>query len=207
MTRFALAAALPLALAACGGAAPAAAPKASTFTAPASGVTATSGTELERFFPLVDGRLYEYRTEGDSGERGLLVARVHRTDAAHGELQYPTGTKRFELASDGVRATSGAYVLKAPLEVGATWRGEHGGDVRVVSTSASVQTPAGSFSGCVQTVEERLGDSPVRYTTTFCPDVGIVELQAASGETVERAELRSYGAPTTIGPDGLDRVP
>jgi hypothetical protein len=39
--------------------------------------------------------------------------------------------------------------------------------------------------------------------TTFCPDVGIVLLEAASGAAIERAELKSYGPPVEIGPDGL----
>lgn len=192
----------------CGGAsATAPAPHEAALTAPASGVAASSGTAVERFFPLVDGRLYEYRTMSELGEEGLLVARVHRTDATHGELRYPSGTKRFEYTPEGVKNGEGAFVLKAPLEVGASFRGEHGGTTRIVSTSASATTRAGTFSGCVQTTEERLGDRPVRYTTTFCPDVGIVALEAAGPTTVERAELRSYGAPTSIGPDGLQRIP
>jgi hypothetical protein len=104
---------------------------------------------------------------------------------------------------------TGSYVLKMPLEVGNSWRGEHGGTTRVAEVGVSVNVPAGHFDGCVLTVEERFGDRPARYATTFCPDVGIVALEASSGAEAERAELKSYAPPVYIGPDGIDltRVP
>ena len=42
---------------------------------------------------------------------------------------------------------------------------------------------------------------------TELPDVGIVELQAASGEAFERLSLKSYGPPVDLGPDGVRMVP
>jgi hypothetical protein len=52
------------------------------------------------------------------------------------------------------------------------------------------------------TIEERGGDVRATYTTTFCPDVGIVLLEVDAGMQSERAELRSYGPPVFIGPPG-----
>jgi hypothetical protein len=179
-------------------------------TEPPTGMKdAVSGTKVERFFPLVDGKVYQYTTQNEMGEEGLLIARVFRADGTHGELRYPSGrVKRFEYAEDGVKITpSGSYVLKAPLDATSTWRGENGGKTRILALNASVDVKAGHFAGCVQTLEERGGDQPVRYATTFCPDVGIVLLEAASGANLERAELKSYGAPTEVGPDGLRRLP
>ena len=167
-----------------------------------------SGTALERYFPLVDGMLYHYATENEMGEAGLLIARAGRTSERGGQLHFPTGSKRFEYVPDGVTVLvdgSPTYVLKQPLAVGTTWRGEHGGTTRVLSITASVEVPQGHFEGCVQTLEERLGDRPVRYATTFCPGVGVILLEAASGASLERAALKSYATPLEIGPDGTDR--
>lgn len=167
-----------------------------------------SGTALERYFPLVDGMIYHYVTENEMGEAGLLITRAGRTSERGGQLHFPTGSRRFEYVPDGVTVlVDGAptYVLKQPLAVGTTWRGEHGGTTRVLSIAASVEVPQGHFDGCVQTLEERLGDHPVKYATTFCPGVGVVMLEAASGASLERASLKSYAAPIDVGLDGVDR--
>ncbi|MFT3773502.1 MAG: hypothetical protein QM820_49630 [Minicystis sp.] len=200
---------LAIALAACsGGPTPVAS---SPWLAPSEGQKdVASGTSLERFFPLVDGMVYTYKTVNEVGEEGFLIARVYRSDPQHGELRFPTGSKRFEFARDGVilKGRGGdSYVLKAPLEVGTTWVGEHGGKTRVLSVTATVDTPAGHHEGCVQTLEERLGDAPVRYATTFCPAVGVVNLEVATGANYERAELKTYAPPMRMRPDGTDRLP
>jgi hypothetical protein len=199
-----------LGVAGCGaGTDPAVAP--SAWVAPSEGKRGvSSGSALERYFPLVDGNLYQYVTTDEQGDQGMLFARVYRADPRGGELRFPKRSKRFEYAADGLVVHSGTetgYVLKLPLEVGATWRGEHGGHTVITSLDASLQVAAGRFAGCLQTVEERLGDRPVRYTTTFCPDVGVVEIDAVGGTQLDHAELKSYGPPMTIGPDGLQRVP
>lgn len=192
----------------CGPAAPAAGASSGGAPPPPEPVAATSGWAIERFFPLIDGHVYQYVTMNDAGERGLIVARVRRASAAEGELILPSGTKRFAYTSQGViLKESGKFVLGGSLAVGASWPGEHGGLARVVAVPVTVEVPAGSFSGCVQTLEERLGDRPVRYVSTFCPDVGLVALEASGGASYEMAELRSYGPPVQIGPDGLTRTP
>ena len=56
-----------------------------------------------------------------------------------------------------MRVEPGAFVLKEPLEVGTTWPGEHGGKARIIAVNVTIEVPAGRFSGCVQTLEERLG--------------------------------------------------
>lgn len=204
-------AALTLPSMACG-AAPTAGPADASLPAanPEAHATAPSGSALERFFPLVDGMLYQYVTENDQGDRGVLVARVARTEATRGELRLPSAVKRFRFANDGVILESAAgpvYLLKEPVTVGASFRGEHGGQTRIASASASVSVPAGHFDGCLQTIEERAGDRPLRYTSTYCAGTGLVLLEATSSGSFERASLRSYGAPVQMKPDGLERLP
>jgi hypothetical protein len=155
--------------------------------------------------------MYHYATDAN-GEPGVLLARVRRMDAQHGDLVMGGDTKRFEYAADGVRllrsgGQSPAYLLLEPFQTGTSWRGEHGGTVEVAAAGIAVDVPAGHFEGCLQTVEQRGGDRPLRVATTFCPEVGIVVLEASTGEHVERAELRSYGPPVDLGPDGVTRLP
>jgi hypothetical protein len=178
-------------------------------TAPSGVRDVSSNTQSERFFPMIDGHIYFYETLNEMNEKGLLVARVRRSDATHGELLYPSGSKRFEYAADGIRVNVGGdtrYVLKAPFEKTTTWVGEHGGKSRINEVNLSVTVEAGHFEGCIQTLEERLGDAPVRYATTFCPTVGVVAIEAATGANLERAELKSFGEPPPVGPDGLSTI-
>jgi hypothetical protein len=91
--------------------------------------------------------------------------------------------------------------------MGTSWRGEHGGQSRIAKTALTVDAPAGHYEGCVQTIEERLGDRPVKYATTFCPEVGVVALEAATGANFERATLKSYAPPLRMREDGRDKLP
>lgn len=182
-------------------------PRASTpapFTEAGEGARgASSGSAIERFFPIVHGHLWHYDTWSDEGDRGRLLVRARRIDERSGELVTPTGTRRIAFFADGVALPGlGVYVLKAPLAQGNSWKGEHGGWARIEAVGVSVDVPAGQFSGCVVALEEKRGDMPVRYTTTFCPDVGIVALDVDTGAAHERAELRSYGPPVDLGPAG-----
>jgi len=171
----------------------------------------SSRTPLERLFPLRDQYIYQYDTSSDEGAGASMLVHVRRDAEMAGALQLPGGVKRFAYGSDGVRLVKAgaapSYVLKQPLRRGASWRGEHGGRVEVTEIDAAVQVPAGRFAHCVRTVERRGGDQPLQVATTFCPDVGIVLLEAASGAELERAVLRSYGPPVEIGPHGLREAP
>ncbi len=67
--------------------------------------------------------------------------------------------------------------------------------------------PAGHYDGCVQTLEERGGDMPRRWATTFCPEVGVVLLEVAAGANYERASLKSYAPPMRMKADGSEKLP
>jgi hypothetical protein len=165
--------------------------------APASPSPVASNTPLERFFPLEDGHLYQWATD-DNGDRGILLAKVHRTDATHGELRLSNATKRFVFTADGVSYDGGAYILKGPLAVGTSWPGEHGGTTRIATVDAAPKVLAGSYASCVQTIEEGGRVQGARYTTTYCPGVGMVLLEATALGNQARAELKSYGMPVKI---------
>ncbi|HEY8078030.1 MAG TPA: hypothetical protein VIF62_28080 [Labilithrix sp.] len=175
-------------LAACGSDKPAETP----VSAPAA-----SGSPLERYFPLEEGKIYDYTTN-EGGDVGMLVMRVHRVDATHGELRSSNASKRFVYAPDGVAYDGGAYILKAPIAVGNAWPGEHGGTTRIVTKDASPKLTANAYTGCIQTVEEGGRPAGARYQTTYCPDVGMVLLEVSAQGAEARAELKSYAFPITV---------
>jgi hypothetical protein len=159
--------------------------------------TRANASSVEPFFPLDEGKIYHYVTR-DGPDTGMLVAKVHRTDEAHGELRLSNATKRFMFAPDGVAFDGGPYILKAPAEVGNSWPGEHGGTTKITSTDASVSVPAGQYASCLQTVEEGGRPAGSRYETTYCPGVGMVLLVVSAAGSEARAELKSYGMPVKI---------
>jgi hypothetical protein len=178
------------------------------FDAPTGLAGASSSTDVERYFPLVDGTIFHYQTTNEAGERGVLIARVHRIDAMRGELVFPTGKKRFTYTPQGVRLEpAGEFVLAAPIAEGATFRGQNGGRAVIEDTQVVIDVKAGSYRDCVRVVEERGGDRRARYATTFCPGIGIVALEAQAGMTFERAELVSAGPPVNVERDGVTVVP
>jgi hypothetical protein len=166
-------------------------------TAPAK---ASSGSSFEQLFPLEDGNIYAYDTK-DGEETGMLVAKVKRTDATHGELRLSNKTNKLIYAKDGVTYDTGTYILKGPLEVGTSWQGEHGGIVKIASIDQAAKVPAGSYTSCVKTVEEGGALPPgKRYETTYCPGVGMVLLLVKAPVGQATAELKSYGKPVVITP-------
>ncbi len=171
---------------------------------------ARSGTEAESWFPLVDGNIFQYRTLVDDGAGGVLPARAFRTSGKLGELRMPSGTRRFEYREEGLATLTkdGFWMLvfKLPVAIGPTWRGEHGGIARWDATDLAVEVPAGKFTGCARVVEERGGDRPALFATTFCPGTGVVVLEAAGAGAHERAELTYAGPPFDLGPEGTKRV-
>ncbi len=173
-------------------------------SSPATPATPAASTDFERFFPLEEGKIYNYVTK-DGGDSGMLVAKVHRTDKTHGELRLSNATKRFVLAQDGVayddpssKVGVGAYILKGPLEVGVSWTGEHGGSTRIAATDVAVDVPAGHYASCVRTVEDGGRPPNSRYETTYCPGIGMVLLVVTAPGAEARAELKSYGMPVKI---------
>ena len=178
-----------LSLVACGESHPPAAP---------SDKPTVAATSTETYFPLEEGKLYNYVTN-EGGDTGMLVASVHRTDPQHGELRISNTSKRFVFLPEGVAYDSGgAFILKAPLEVGNTWPGEHGGTTKVTKVDAAPKVVAGSYSGCVETVEDGGRPPGSKYTTTYCPGVGMVRLEVSAAGGTAKAELKSYGMPVKI---------
>jgi hypothetical protein len=168
---------------------------------PANSAPADAEYEIEKYFPLSAGTVFAYDTfNEDSGEKGLLVFEVFRPRPGRADLKVGGQVKqRLELQSDGISHLEGGYLLKTPLTAGAQWKGRWG-TVTVNAVDRAVETPAGHFVGCVETVEE---DGTKKATSVYCPEVGLVSLDAEgeneNGYAHERAVLRSFGPRVDLG--------
>jgi hypothetical protein len=147
--------------------------------------------------PLAHDTVYAYDTKSeDSGETGVLMLRVRRPREGTAELGAGSRVQRLDLGSDGIRHATGGFLLKSPLSVGSTWKGQFG-QVSVSAVDQTIHVPAGKFTGCLETVEQVSSPAPKKVRTVFCPDVGIVLLEAEGmtngNYTREQASLRSFG--------------
>lgn len=182
--RFSIGLGVALVAAACSGA--------GTGASPASSAAAPAGS-LERYLPLKDGMVFSYDTLAEgSGERGILVLRVRRPRPDRAEL-IGGRTERLDFAPNAITYATGGTLLQQPLTVGSTWKGRSG-TVRLVNVDRRVEVPAGTFTGCLETLEEA---PELKVTTVFCPEVGIVSIEAegAVQEDYQRevARLRYFG--------------
>jgi len=175
-------------LSACGSSGNAEPPKSKPAPPPVSNV--------EKFCPLVADTVFAFETFSENtGEKGVLMMSVDRPTSKTAVLTVGGKAQRLELDANGIRLATGGWLLKGPLTAGARFRGQFG-EVLVRSITHSLDVPAGHFTGCVETVEESKTVQK-RVTTVFCPDVGIVMLEAEGqlGKDYgrERASLRSHG--------------
>ncbi len=180
-------------LAACGGGAPQE-PVAPTPTGP-------QVSDVERYLPLVSDTVLAYDTENDLGARGVLMMQITRSRPDLAELRVAGRAQRLAITPEGIRQSEGGWVLKAPLSQGTRFKGDFG-DVVVSAIGKRMSTPAGEFSDCIETIEK---SSNKQVTTTYCRDVGIVELlvegQVGEEYARERAVLKSHGPRVDLGTD------
>lgn len=153
---------------------------------------------VERFLPLTDATVFAYDSLSEpSGEKGMLVLEVRRPRAELAELSVAGRVQRLEIDATGIRHLTGGWLLKLPLVLGASWRGDFG-TVEVTSLDRKLSVPAGQFGDCLETVESASGaDFDKRTTTAYCPGVGIAQrrtdVESNEGNGVESLTLRSFG--------------
>jgi hypothetical protein len=159
---------------------------------------ATSGSALERYFPLEDNKVYAYNTE-EHGETGILTARAHRLSPSCGELVLAGKRKRFCYAQDEITSEHGNPVLKVPLAVGTTWSSSSVLRSQITAIGVTLTVPAGTYTQCIEVTERAQAAADTnagpRTTTTYCPQIGIAKLEVV-GADAERATvvLKSYAA-------------
>lgn len=149
-----------------------------------------------RLYPMAPGSAWSYDVDAGDGTTVLAITRVTSAGDGYAAVQGGEGTTQYELRPDGIyRADRGGYLLKAPLRAGAGWPSGGGMQAEITAMDAAIETPAGQFRGCVEVVE-RGAPTGVLISTTYCPDVGPVQvvssLTLSTGEVQVVARLRGY---------------
>jgi hypothetical protein len=144
--------------------------------------------------PLKDQTVSNFRMTTDLGEEGILVLEIYRPRPELAELKIAGRAQRLAIEDNRISQTTGGILLETPLEQGRSFVGSFG-TVTITATGELVEVPAGTYSGCLTTVEESKAP-PKRSTSTYCPGIGLVRMEVESfGESagLVRTELTYHG--------------
>ena len=156
------------------------------------------------YFPLVKGRVLEYRSRTPDGERavttqvlsvadsdGRRVAECQRTTLAAGE---PPTTRRFTVVADGAGVVCGGDLeFPVPASAGRTWK-RYPREYSIESLEGEVATPSGAYRGCLVVVYSIAGGDAGFGRRYYAPGVGFVyESCADEADPYELALARIAG--------------
>jgi len=159
------------------------------------------------FYPLRVGHAWSYDVDTGEPSTTLAVTRVEAFDGTIAELRTGESVVRYEVASDGIRLRGAdAWLIRAPIRVGATWPAPGGRSAELVSLGAMSETPAGRFDDCLEVLEVG-GKLDLEVRTVYCRGIGPTSVtstmrskQSARSLTVS-ARLRGYEiSPRVSGP-------
>jgi len=154
--------------------------------------------EPSEFFPLRAGNAWSYDVDTGAPSTTLGVTRVEAFDGRFAEVRTGRVTVRYEVLPEGLRVPpDDVWLLRAPLQEGASWPARGGRTARLVSTDTRIETRAGKFEGCIEVLETG-GKLELEIRIVYCPGVGPVALDSTMrSETSERvvtvfARLRGF---------------
>ncbi len=151
-------------------------------------------SRLTQLLPLRDRTVSTFLTQTDAGEQGRFMLEISRTSEYQAELSIAGRTDQLSIGLTGIEHAFGGYLLKEPLEKGATFRGQFG-TVTITQLDMTLELPAGHFEHCLETIEESTLPAK-RATSVFCPGVGlaqfIVESDAADDLSRLEAQLLKH---------------
>lgn len=149
-------------------------------------------------YPLRPGNAWSYDVNTGEPSSTLAVTRVETVDGSIATVRTGKASVKYEIREDGIRVVSeGAWLFRAPFEEGASWPARGGRTGRLVSTEVSIETQAGSFTGCLEVVETG-GKLELEVRTVYCPLVGPVAVDSTMHSNVSdravsvHARLRGY---------------
>ena len=149
-------------------------------------------------YPLQTGNAWSYDVDTGDESTTLGIARVEAFDGRIAEVHTGRTVVRYEVLPEGIRVPPGdAWLIRAPLVEGATWAGRGGRTARLASIDMTVETPAGTFDGCVEVIEMG-GKLELEVRTVYCPQVGPVRVSSTMHSNVSdrvarvSAQLRGY---------------
>ncbi|MBT8451781.1 MAG: hypothetical protein KJO40_07450 [Deltaproteobacteria bacterium] len=158
----------------------------------------TRSIEVGDLYPLQTGNAWSYDVDTGEASTTLAITRVESFDGRFAEVRTGQTLLRYEVLSQGIRVPSAdEWVLRAPLEEGATWAGRGGRTARLVSTGMRVETRAGTFDDCVL-VSETGGKLELEVQTVYCASVGPVLVESTMRSNLSdraltvSAQLRGY---------------
>ena len=154
--------------------------------------------EPSDLYPLQSGNAWSYDVDTGEASTTLAITRVESFDGHIAEVRTGHTVVRYEVLAEGIRVLPGvAWLIRAPLEEGATWTGRAGRTARLISTDTAIETPAGTFDRCVEIVETG-GQLELEVRTVYCPGVGPVSVDSTMRSSVGdravtvSARLRGY---------------
>ncbi len=149
-------------------------------------------------YPLRPGNAWSYDVNTGEPSTTLAVVRVETIDGSVATVRTGEQTIQYEIRKDGIRVVSeGAWLFRLPTDDGVSWPARGGRTGRLVSTEASIETRAGSFTGCLEFVEIG-GKLELEVRTIYCPSVGPVSVDSTMRSNVSdrlisvHARLRGY---------------
>lgn len=155
-----------------------------------------------RLMPLAEGNVWTYDAYDQDGNgptiAGIQVTALSETEFVVSSLFAQDSRETYQVRPEGIYLPdSGAWLLRAPVTVGQRWPTRNERQAEVVNTNVRIETPRGTFEGCVQ-VNEDGGEMEIHVETVYCTDIGAVAMASSmtsdmTGMTVtQRAELREY---------------
>ncbi len=141
-------------------------------------------------YPLAEGNVWSYNVDTGDEQPTLAITRVIARVDDRVEVTSGGDPVVYELRAEGIwRPGTETWLLRAPVREGSEWASPQGMTARVTSTQATVETPAGSFEGCVR-VEESGGEDERYVQTVYCPEIGPVYLESRMQLTTTPAPIR-----------------
>lgn len=149
-------------------------------------------------YPLRLGNAWSYDVSTGEPLSTLAVTRVETVHGSIVTVRTGQGSVKYDIREEGIHVVSeGVWLFRAPFEEGASWPARGGRTGRLVSTEASIETTAGSFSGCLEVVETG-GKLELEVRTVYCPFVGPVAVDSTMRSNVSdrvvsvHARLRGF---------------
>lgn len=155
-----------------------------------------------RLMPLAEGNVWTYDAYDQDGNgptiAGIQVTALGENEFVVSSLFSQNSRETYQVRPEGIYLPdSGAWLLRTPVTVGQRWPTRNERQAEVVNTNVRIETPRGTFEGCVQ-VNEDGGEMEIHVETVYCTDIGAVAMASSmtsdmTGMTVtQRAELREY---------------
>jgi hypothetical protein len=161
------------------------------------------------YFPFTENSYWEY--EGEGNEFASFTREVIFIKDNRAQIRENNGgtisTSVFETTDEAVtrvffqgeayndvnlieqEANDNTIILKAPLAVSTKWGKPESGLREIIDVNASVDTPAGTFDGCIKV--KITGDNSTLYEY-FKSGIGMVKREFVSGEDRVTSSLSKY---------------